>query len=131
MKINFSMWKTALTTLVKMEDKHEWDGLDVVSKWLIATRSAVTVVTVYSSVIAGLLAWREGYFSWLPWLIVTLGLFIAHGANNLLNDYTDFTTPWCRRSGQRSNKSAGSLSVVPWLRWQVSTLCSTQNSPLM
>jgi 1,4-dihydroxy-2-naphthoate octaprenyltransferase len=91
MKINFSMWKTALTTLIKMEDKHEWDGLDVVSKWLIATRSAVTVVTVYSSVIAGLLAWREGYFSWLPWLIVTLGLFIAHGANNLLNDYTDFT----------------------------------------
>jgi hypothetical protein len=37
MNINFSMWKTALTTLIKMEDKHEWDGLDVVSKWLIAS----------------------------------------------------------------------------------------------
>jgi 1,4-dihydroxy-2-naphthoate octaprenyltransferase len=49
------------------------------------------MVTIYSCVIAGLLAWRDGIFSWLPWLIVTLGLFIAHGANNLLNDYTDFT----------------------------------------
>jgi 1,4-dihydroxy-2-naphthoate polyprenyltransferase len=91
MKINFSMWKTALWTLVKMEKAEEWERLDVVSKWLIATRSAVTTVTLYAGVIAGLLAWREGYFSALPWLIVTIGLFIAHGTNNLLNDYTDFT----------------------------------------
>jgi len=86
MKINFSMWRTSLSTLVKMETKEEWDGLDVVSKWLIATRAAVTVVTLYSCIIAGLLAWRDGFFTWLPWLIVTLGLFIAHGTNNLLND---------------------------------------------
>ena len=91
MKINFKMWGTALSTLVKMESKAEWDKLDGVSKWLIATRSAVTVVTIYSGIIAGLLAWRDGYFAWLPWIIVTLGLFIAHGANNLLNDYTDYS----------------------------------------
>ncbi len=90
MKINFPMWRTSLSTLVKIESKEEWDGLDVVSKWLIATRAAVTVVTLYSCIIAGLLAWRDGFFTWLPWLIVTLGLFIAHGTNNLLNDYTDF-----------------------------------------
>lgn len=90
MKINFSMWKKASWTLVKIEDKEEWDQLDVISKWLIATRSAVTTVTIYTCIIAGLLAWRDGYFAFLPWLIVTLGLFIAHGANNLLNDYTDF-----------------------------------------
>jgi 1,4-dihydroxy-2-naphthoate octaprenyltransferase len=74
-----------------MEDKKEWDALDVVSKWLIATRSAVTMVTVYSCVIAGLLAWRDGNFSWLPFIILTLGLFIAHGTNNILNDYTDYS----------------------------------------
>ena len=91
MKINFNMWGKALSTLLKMEKKEEWDALDVVSKWLIATRSAVTSVTLYSCVIAGLLAWRDQYFSFLPWLIVTLGLFIAHGTNNLLNDYTDFS----------------------------------------
>jgi len=91
MNINFAMWKTALWTLVKMDNKDEWDKLDIVSKWLIATRSGVTLVTVYTCVIAGLLAWREDYFSLLPWLILTLGLFIAHGTNNLLNDYTDFS----------------------------------------
>jgi 1,4-dihydroxy-2-naphthoate octaprenyltransferase len=91
MKINFAMWRKASWELIKMDDKNEWNALDVVSKWLIATRSAVTLVTVYSCVISGLLAWRDGYFSWGAWLILTFGLFIAHGANNLLNDYTDFS----------------------------------------
>jgi len=91
MRINFKMWRTAIWQLVKLDNKQEWDALDVVSKWLIATRSAVTLVTVYSCVISGILAWRDGYFSWLPFLIVTLGLFLAHGTNNLLNDYTDYS----------------------------------------
>ena len=91
MHINFAMWRKASWELIKMDDKKEWDALDVVSKWLIATRSAVTTVTIYSCIIAGFLAWRDGYFSWLPWIVVTLGLFIAHGTNNLLNDYTDFS----------------------------------------
>ena len=91
MNINFAMWRKASWQLIKMDDKKEWDALDVVSKWLIATRSAVTLVTVYSCVIAGILAARDGYFSWAPFLIVTLGLFIAHGTNNLLNDYTDYS----------------------------------------
>jgi 1,4-dihydroxy-2-naphthoate octaprenyltransferase len=90
MKINVKMWGRALSTLIKMDKKEEWDALDVISKWLIATRSAVTTVTLYACVIGGLLAWRDGHLSWLPWAIVTLGLFIAHGTNNLLNDYTDF-----------------------------------------
>lgn len=91
MHINFAMWRKASWELIKMDDKKEWDALDVISKWLIATRSAVTAVTVYSCIIAGFLAWRDGYFSWLPWIILTIGLFIAHGTNNLLNDYTDFS----------------------------------------
>jgi 1,4-dihydroxy-2-naphthoate polyprenyltransferase len=90
MEINFKMWGKAISTLVKMEKKEEWDVLDVFSKWLIATRSAVTNVTIYACAIGGLLAWRDHFFSFLPWLIVTIGLFIAHGTNNLLNDYTDF-----------------------------------------
>jgi 1,4-dihydroxy-2-naphthoate octaprenyltransferase len=90
MKINFAMWGTALSTLVKMDKKEEWDELDIVSKWLIATRAAVTTVTLFSCIIAGLLAGRDGHFHFFPWLIVTLGLFIAHGANNFLNDYTDY-----------------------------------------
>lgn len=91
MNINFAMWRKASWQLIKMDDKKEWDALDVVSKWLIATRSAVTLVTVYSCIISGILAARDGYFSWVPFLIVTLGLFLAHGTNNLLNDYTDYS----------------------------------------
>jgi len=91
MNINFAMWRKASWELIKMDDKKEWDALDVVSKWLIATRSAVTAVTVYTCIIAGMLAWRYDYFAWLPWLILTVGLFIAHGTNNILNDYTDFS----------------------------------------
>lgn len=90
MHINFAMWRKASWQLIKMDDKKEWDALDVVSKWLIATRSAVTLVTVYSCLIAGILAARDGFFDWLTFIIVTLGLFIAHGTNNILNDYTDF-----------------------------------------
>lgn len=91
MSINFAMWRKAIWQLIKMGDKKEWDALDVISKWLIATRSAVTLVTVYSCIIAGLLAWRDDHFSFIPWIILTLGLFIAHGTNNLLNDYTDYS----------------------------------------
>jgi 1,4-dihydroxy-2-naphthoate octaprenyltransferase len=91
MKINFAMWKKALSSLVKMDSIEEWNQLDVISKWLIATRSGVTIVTFYSCAIGGLLAWRDGFFSFLPWLIITMGLFIAHGTNNILNDYTDFS----------------------------------------
>jgi 1,4-dihydroxy-2-naphthoate octaprenyltransferase len=90
MTINFPMWRKAIWQLIKMDDKRQWDALDVVSKWLIATRSAVTLVTVYSCVIAGILAWRDGHFSWISWIVLTLGLFVAHGTNNLLNDYTDY-----------------------------------------
>jgi 1,4-dihydroxy-2-naphthoate octaprenyltransferase len=85
------MWKKALSGLVKMETREEWEKLDGLSKWLIATRSGVTIVTFYSCVIGGLLAIRDGVFAVLPFLIVTFGLFIAHGTNNLLNDYTDFS----------------------------------------
>jgi 1,4-dihydroxy-2-naphthoate octaprenyltransferase len=91
MNINFKMWRTAAWSLVKMEDKAKWDALDVVSKWLIATRSGVTTVTIYSCIMGGLLAWRDHVFHWIPWIIITLGLFLAHGTNNLLNDYTDFS----------------------------------------
>jgi 1,4-dihydroxy-2-naphthoate octaprenyltransferase len=90
MKFNFKMWKQAISTLVKMDDKKEWDGLDIISKWLIATRSAVTTVTIYACSIAGLLSLRDHSLKIMPWLVVTLGLFIAHGTNNLLNDYTDY-----------------------------------------
>ena len=96
MHINFAMWRKASWELIKMDDKKEWDDLDIFSKWFIATRSAVGTITLYSGLIGGLLAWQYLYpigkpFDFLTWIILTLGLFIAHGTNNLINDYTDFS----------------------------------------
>ena len=91
-----AMWRKSLAGLIRMDDKREWDALDVLSKWFIATRSAVGTITLYSGLIGGLLAWQYLHalgrsFDVLTWLILTVGLFIAHGTNNLLNDYTDYT----------------------------------------
>jgi 1,4-dihydroxy-2-naphthoate octaprenyltransferase len=96
MNTTFAMWRKSLSQLIKMDDKKEWDALDILSKWFIATRSAVGTITLYSGLIGGLLAWQYLYaqgkpFSFLTWIILTLGLFIAHGTNNLINDYTDFS----------------------------------------
>lgn len=96
MNTTFAMWRKSLSQLIKMEDRKEWEALDILSKWFIATRSAVGTITIYSGVIGGLLAWQYLYtngkpFDFATWLILTLGLFIAHGTNNLLNDYTDFS----------------------------------------
>jgi 1,4-dihydroxy-2-naphthoate octaprenyltransferase len=96
MNTTLAMWRKTLSQLIKMDDKKEWDALDTLSKWFIATRSAVGTITLYSGLIGGLLAWQYLYahkspFNLLTWLILTLGLFIAHGTNNLINDYTDFS----------------------------------------
>jgi 1,4-dihydroxy-2-naphthoate octaprenyltransferase len=118
MRINFKMWGQALSGLVKMDGKEQWDRLDVVSKWLIATRSGVTTVTIYSAAIGGLLAWRSGHFAWLPWIIVTLGLFLAHGTNNLLNDYTDFSRGIDRDNYFRTQYGVHPLVQGFWTRRQ-------------
>lgn len=83
------MWRKALSTMPRI-DKSDWDELDIVSRWLIATRSAVIVMTVASAALAGLLAFRDGAFDLGLWLLVTLGLCLAHATNNLVNDLTDY-----------------------------------------
>ena len=86
---NVAMWGKALTVMPRI-DKEDWDGLDIVSRWLIATRSAVIVMTFTSSAFAGLLAVKAGAFDWTLWLLVTAGLCLAHATNNLINDLTDY-----------------------------------------
>jgi 1,4-dihydroxy-2-naphthoate octaprenyltransferase len=87
--MNFTMWKKALNVIPEVS-KDEWDQLDVVSKWLISTRAAVLIMTFISAALAGLFAWRDGAFSFAPWLALVFGLIMAHAANNIFNDYTDF-----------------------------------------
>jgi 1,4-dihydroxy-2-naphthoate octaprenyltransferase len=87
--MNISMWKKALQVIPRM-DKAEWNGLDVISKWLVSTRAAVLIMTFISAAIAGLLALRAGQFDFGRWLLLAIGLVFAHAINNLLNDLTDF-----------------------------------------
>lgn len=87
--MNIRMWGKALRVIPRI-DKDEWDELDVISKWLISTRAAVLVMTFLSAAFAGIFAFRAGSFDLVKWLLVTLGLLLAHATNNLLNDYTDF-----------------------------------------
>ncbi len=87
--MNFAMWKKALNVIPSVS-KEEWDELDFVSKWLIASRAAVLVMTFISAALGGLFAWRVGHFDGVKFLLITLGLLLAHATNNLLNDYTDF-----------------------------------------
>jgi 1,4-dihydroxy-2-naphthoate octaprenyltransferase len=82
------MWGRALRVMPRL-DKQQWDALDAVSRWLVATRSAVLVMTFTSAAFAGILALKAGRFDLGLWLLVTLGLCLAHATNNLLNDVTD------------------------------------------
>ncbi|MDV3278120.1 MAG: prenyltransferase [Nitrososphaerales archaeon] len=67
-------------------------GLDALSRWLVATRSVVFVMTVNSVIIGTLLAVTAvGVTSvLLPYFILlALGLTFAHATSNLFNDYWD------------------------------------------
>lgn len=87
--MNVRMWAKALRIIPRLTGE-EWRQLDVISRWLVSTRAAVLVMTFFSAAIAGLLAAIAGSFVFWKWLLLTLGLILAHATNNLLNDYTDF-----------------------------------------
>jgi 1,4-dihydroxy-2-naphthoate polyprenyltransferase len=87
--MNYRMWAKAVQVIPRL-DKTEWDSLDIISRWLVATRAAVFLMTFISAAIAGLLALNAGQFNLGRWLLVVIGLIFAHATNNLLNDYTDY-----------------------------------------
>jgi len=74
--MNFAMWKKALNVIPEVS-KEEWDRLDVISKWLISTRAAVLIMTFISAALAGLFAWRDGAFSFTPWIALVFGPIMA------------------------------------------------------
>lgn len=85
------VWREALRGIPRLSEA-DWRRLDPVARWLVATRAAVLVMTFLSAAIAGILALRAGRFDLGRWLVLTLGLLLAHAANNLINDLTDHWT---------------------------------------
>ncbi len=84
------MWMKALQVIPRIT-KEEWDQLDLLSKWLISSRAAVFIMTATAGIIGGMLAYREGVFSWPVFILAIVGIVLAHATNNLLNDFTDYT----------------------------------------
>ena len=87
---DFGMWRRALAGIPRV-DELTWRRLDPVSRWLIAARAGVLVMTVIPCLIAGILALRDGAFDTTLFVLVSLGLVLAHATNNILNDLTDYT----------------------------------------
>lgn len=89
MAVSSPMWVRALRGTARL-DKAEWSRQGLFTRWLIASRSQVLIMTFISGAIAGLLALRAGRFDPLLWALTTLGLVLAHATNNILNDLTDY-----------------------------------------
>lgn len=85
---DLSMWLRALTGIPRV-DRETWDRLDLIARWLIATRAAVFIMTALACAIGGILAHRDGVFAGPPFVACMIGLVFAHATNNLLNDLTD------------------------------------------
>ena len=83
------MWIKALKVIPRIS-KEEWDHLDIISRWLVASRAAVFIMTATAGVIGGLLAYRMGTFNGIVFAAALLGIVFAHATNNLLNDLIDF-----------------------------------------
>src|SRR5258708_22555394 len=86
--MNVGLWGRALITIQRV-DKAGWERLDIVSRWLIASRASVLVITFISVAIAGLLAIRAGRVDAQLWILCAVALLLAHATNNLVNDLTD------------------------------------------
>ncbi len=82
------MWRKALTGVPHLE-RAEWENLGVITQWLISTRAVTLIITVFPCLIAGLLAIRDNRFNPTLWVLVTIGLVMAHATNNILNDLVD------------------------------------------
>jgi 1,4-dihydroxy-2-naphthoate polyprenyltransferase len=83
------MWRKALKGIPRVKNKRQWDALDPLSRWLISTRAAVLIMTLFAAIFAGIYAQLEGMFDWTRFLFVAVGLVLAHATNNILNDLAD------------------------------------------
>ncbi len=60
------------------------------ARLIASARLCVLPMTFYAVTIGALLAWLEGGFSWPVYLLILTGFSLAHLADNLLNDVSDY-----------------------------------------
>ncbi len=66
------------------------EELDPISRWLYASRSIILVISAQAAIIAGLLAIHAGSFNVSYFILLLVGLVVAHAISNLSNDYFGF-----------------------------------------
>lgn len=60
---------------------------DLVARLLFSARSLILVISAQAAVIAGLLAYIDGAFNSIFFLLILIGFVTIHAASNLMNDY--------------------------------------------
>jgi len=118
-------WFYLLYSIPKI-DSNEFGRLDLLSKWMVASRSAVLVMTFISALLGVLLAMLDGYFNPLFSILLIVGLVIAHAASNLFNDYWDYregvdTDNYFRAQYGPQTIVSGMLTAKRLLRWAILT----------
>ncbi|HQY69527.1 MAG TPA: prenyltransferase [Pseudomonadales bacterium] len=78
----------ALRTVPRV-DAAQWEQLSLPTRWAVAARASVLLMTFTSAALGGLLALREPGFDAVLWVLALVGLLAAHATNNLINDYVD------------------------------------------
>ncbi|HEY5647504.1 MAG TPA: prenyltransferase [Pseudomonadales bacterium] len=79
----------AALTAVPHVSSEAWRAASLPVRWLISARAGVLVMTFASATLGGMLSLRLPGWDPLNWAVCTLGLLLAHAANNQLNDLTD------------------------------------------
>ncbi len=58
--------------------------------WFLETRPQFLVLSVVLVLLGTAIAYDEGCFDWLRFVLTTIGLVLAHASVNILNDYSDY-----------------------------------------
>jgi len=80
---------TAALTAVPHVSEEAWRAAPLPVRWLVSARAGVLVMTFASAALGGLLSVKDPAWNLLAWSVCTLGVLLAHAANNQLNDLTD------------------------------------------
>jgi 1,4-dihydroxy-2-naphthoate octaprenyltransferase len=58
--------------------------------WFKAARAPFLVVSFIPAVLGGIMGYYNGYFDWQIFILATIGIVMAHGAADFIDDYYDF-----------------------------------------
>lgn len=58
--------------------------------WFKAARAPFLVVSLLPAILGGVIAWYDGAFDWTIFIMATIGIVMAHGAADFIDDYYDY-----------------------------------------